>query len=29
MSIPEMAEAIIKGGNTPLEECIPEDEVDW
>lgn len=29
MSIPEMAESIIKGGNTPLEECIPEDEVDW
>ena len=29
MSIPGMAESIIEGGNTPLEECISEDEVDW
>lgn len=29
MSIPGMAESIIKGGNTPLEECLSEDEVDW
>lgn len=29
MSIPNMAESIIKGGNTSLEECLPEDEVEW
>lgn len=29
MSIPEMAQSIIDGGNTPLEECLSEDEVDW
>lgn len=29
MSIPGMAESIIKGGNTPLEDCLPEDEVEW
>lgn len=29
MSIPGMAESIIKGGSTPLEECLSEDEVDW
>lgn len=29
MSIPGMAESIIEGGNTPLEECLSEDEVDW
>lgn len=29
MSIPEMTESIIEGGNTPLEECLSEDEVDW
>ncbi len=29
MSIPGMAESIIAGGNTPLEECISEDEVKW
>lgn len=28
-SIPEMAESIIKGGSTPLEECLSEDEVEW
>ncbi len=29
MSIPGMTESIIEGGNTPLEECLSEDEVDW
>lgn len=29
MSVPGMAESIIEGGNTPLEECLSEDEVDW
>jgi len=29
MSIPGMAESIVAGGNTPLEECVPEDEVEW
>ena len=29
MSIPGMAESIIEGGNSPLEECLSEDEVDW
>lgn len=29
MSIPRMAESIIAGGSTPLEECLGEDEVDW
>jgi prevent-host-death family protein len=29
MSIPGMAESIIDGGNTPLEDCVAEDEVDW
>ena len=28
-SIPEMKEKLIKGKNTPKEECISEDEVDW
>lgn len=28
-SIPGMTESIIKGGQTPLEECISEKEVDW
>lgn len=28
-SVPGMAESIIKGGSTPLEECLTEDEVDW
>lgn len=28
-TIPGMVDSIIKGGNTPLEECIPEDEVEW
>ena len=29
LSIPNMAESIIKGGNTPVEECLAEDEVEW
>lgn len=29
MSIPGMAESIIAGGKTPLEECVSEDEVEW
>ena len=29
MSVPEMTESIIAGGNTPLDECISEDEVEW
>ena len=28
-SIPGMAESSRKGGETPIEECVPEDEVDW
>ncbi len=28
-SQPELKEKIISGMNTPLEECIPESEVDW
>lgn len=28
-SIPGMAQSIIEGGNTPLEDCLSEDEVDW
>lgn len=27
-SIPGMAESIIEGGNVPIEECIPEEDVD-
>lgn len=29
MSVPGMTESIIKGGSTPLEECLSEDEVMW
>ena len=29
MSVPGMAESIIAGGNTPLEECFSEEEVGW
>ena len=28
-SIPNMKEKIIDGMNTSLDECIPEDEVEW
>ena len=26
---PGMKEKLIEGMNTPLEDCIPEDKVDW
>ena len=29
MSVPGMTESIIRGGNTPLEDCLSEDEVEW
>lgn len=29
MSVPGMTESIIEGGNTPLDECISEDKVEW
>lgn len=28
-SIPGMAESILGGGETPLEDCIPADQVNW
>ncbi|HML38576.1 MAG TPA: type II toxin-antitoxin system Phd/YefM family antitoxin [Bacillota bacterium] len=28
-SVPTMREQIIDGLNTPISECIPEDEVKW
>ena len=28
-SIPGMKEKIIEGMNTPVSECVPEDEVNW
>ena len=28
-SLPGMKETIVDGLRTPLEECIPEDEVEW
>ncbi len=28
-SKPNLEEKIIQGKNTPLEECISEDEVEW
>ena len=28
-SIPAMKEKIIEGLKTPLDECLPEDEVQW
>ena len=28
MSIPGMAQSIINSGNTPLEDCLSEDEVE-
>ena len=28
-SIPGMAESIIEGGKTPLEDCVSENEVEW
>ena len=28
-SIPQQREKIIEGLHTPLEECLPENEVEW
>lgn len=28
-SIPQQREKIIEGLRTPLDECLPEDEVEW
>jgi len=28
-SIPDLKDAILKGLNTPISECIPENEVQW
>ncbi|MDO4279903.1 MAG: type II toxin-antitoxin system Phd/YefM family antitoxin [Lachnoclostridium edouardi] len=28
-SVPGLAEQIIKGGHTSLEECLPEEKVEW
>ena len=28
-SIPNIKEKLIDGMNTPLDECIPENEVEW
>ncbi len=28
-SIEGMSQSIIKSGETPLDECIPEDMVEW
>ena len=28
-SIPGMVESILEGADTPLEDCIPENEVEW
>lgn len=28
-SIPQQREKIIDGLNTPLDECLPENEVEW
>ena len=29
MSVPGMAESIITGGNTAIEDCLDENEVEW
>lgn len=29
MSVPGLAESIIKGGEDVLEDCLGEDEVNW
>ena len=28
-SVPDMKEKIIEGLHTPLDECLPENEVQW
>lgn len=29
VTAPEQRVKILEGKNTPLSECVPEDEVDW
>lgn len=29
LSNPEMKDKVIAGKNTPLEDCVPESEVEW
>ncbi len=29
MSVPGMVESILEGGKTPIEDCVPEEEVEW
>ncbi len=29
LSQPDMKEKLLDGKNTPLEECIPESELEW
>lgn len=29
LSTPGMKEKLLEGKNTPIEECVPEDEVEW
>ena len=29
MSVPGLAESIIEGGKTPVDDCMTEDEADW
>lgn len=28
-SVPGMVDSIREGGETPIKDCIPEEEVDW
>ena len=28
-SVPGMTESLLKGKNTPLEDCLSEDEIEW
>lgn len=28
-SVPGLKERLISGKNTPLEDCVPEEEIDW
>ncbi len=29
ISVPGMAESVLAGGKTPIEECVSEEEVEW
>ena len=29
MSVPGMADSIREGGETPIEECLTENEIEW